>query len=129
MLFLGPEMAVPQMPSDPLAAIRQRFVATIGGHLQEIALLRRSAAGADERREALRSIGLIAHRVAGVAATLGFEDLGRIAAALDQNIGSAMKAKGPELPPDLPEFDQTVDLFLIALHKAQASNTPSKISP
>lgn len=117
MLILGPEMAVAQTPSDPLAPIRQRFVATIGGHLQEIALLRGNAATPEDEREALRGIGLIAHRVAGVAATLGFEDLGRIAAALDQKIGSAMKAQHPILP----EFDQSVDLFQIALHKAQTS--------
>lgn len=124
MLILGPEMAVSPMPSDPLAPIRQRFVATIAGHLQEIALLRRSAAGPEEGREALRGIGLIAHRVAGVAATLGFEELGRLAAALDQKIGSAMKTTSP----DLPEFDPSVDLFLVALHKAQFSGAQSKVS-
>lgn len=124
MLILGPEMAVSHMPSDPLAPIRQRFVATLTGHLKEIAILRRNASSPEEAREALRGVGLIAHRVAGVAATLGFEDLGRIAAALDQKIGSAMKARSP----DLPEFDQSVDLFLVALHKAQSSGAQPKIS-
>ncbi|MDQ2065084.1 Hpt domain-containing protein [Xinfangfangia sp. CPCC 101601] len=116
MLLLGPQYGVSQTQSDPLAPIRRRFLTTVDQHCQDVAQLIQDTAEPALSRDAWNDIGLIAHRVAGVAATLGFEDLGRIAAELDQKIGTAMKAERV----DLAGLSGTVALFQSQLLKAQA---------
>ena len=111
-LVLGPAMAAPVRPSnDPLAAIRRRFLEMVEGYVLDVALHRREAETPAQLRPALAGIAMIAHRVSGVAATLGHEGLGETAAALDQKLTQALK-NGPL---NLREFDGMIVLFHSAL--------------
>ena len=73
---------------DPFAAIRAQFMTRLEAEADVIdALLVRlegQEAGVD--LEALGQIRTIAHKISGVAATLGFEDLGDAAAQVDIHI-------------------------------------------
>lgn len=76
---------------DPLGAIRQRFLALADSYSVEIEILMEDAADPAQTAEALGEVGAIAHRVAGVAATLGFERLGDLAARLDRQLTEARR--------------------------------------
>lgn len=115
MLVLGPGDRAPTPAQDPLAPIRRRFLAAVEAHAFELAMLRRDAEEPASRRRALTDIMMIAHRVSGVAATLGFRSLGDVAAELDRKLGLALKSG----PLELREFDGTVARFHAALHDAQ----------
>lgn len=111
-LVLSPAMAAPVRPSnDPLAAIRRRFLEMVEGYVLDVALHRRTAETAEDPRPALAGIAMIAHRVSGVAATLGHEGLGEAAAVLDQRLTQALKKS----PLNLREFDGLILLFHAAL--------------
>ncbi len=70
-------------PFPTMDSLRQRFAAQNRVRAGELAGLRdRVAAGADPR-EAIQAISGIAHRIAGVAATLGHADMGRLAHDID----------------------------------------------
>lgn len=84
-------------PRDPLAAIRQRFLTLADSYAVEVEILLEDAALPEQAAEALREIGAIAHRVAGVAATLGFETLGTLAARLDRQLHGALIGGPPAL--------------------------------
>lgn len=99
---------------DPLAAIRHRFLDQVEDYVFDIALLRRSAENPDETAQALAGIGLIAHRVSGVAATLGFAPLGDVAARLDQQLTRGRLEKSLSLR----EYDTLISLFHVALDNA-----------
>lgn len=116
MLVLGPDMRAADSPPDPYAAIRQRFLQVIEGHSFEVSRLARQAAERPaEQGDALRAIGLIAHRAAGVAATLGYGALGEIAADLDQKITLGLRSHQLRLS----DVDGTIVLFQAAMHDAQ----------
>ncbi|WP_323042736.1 Hpt domain-containing protein [Gemmobacter sp.] len=82
---------------DPLAAIRQKFLVVADRYAIELEILLEDAVIPDQTAEALRDIGGIAHRVAGVAATLGFEALGTLAARLDRQLNAALVDDTPVL--------------------------------
>lgn len=115
MLVLGPDSRVPGPPADALAPIRRRFLDAVESHIFELALLRHAAEEPAGRQQALTGIMMIAHRVAGVAATLGFRSLGEAAADLDQRLSLGLKSG----PLDVRDFDTTVARFHAALHDAQ----------
>lgn len=93
-------------PGDPLAAIRRRFLALADGYAVELEILLEDAADPAQTAEALREIGAIAHRVAGVAATLGFGPLGEIALRLDRQLGAGRPDGPPLLAPHAPLIGQ-----------------------
>ncbi len=120
MLVLGPDMRAHDTPPDPYAAIRLRFLKVIEGHSFEVAMLARQAAERPaEQYDAIKAIGLIAHRAAGVAATLGFGHLGEVAADLDQKISLGLRAHNLRLG----DIDGTIALFQAALHDAQTQHS------
>ncbi len=86
----GPGREAPP-PRDPLAGIRQRFLRLADVHSAEVEILLEDAAIPAQADEALTAIGTIAHRVAGVAATLGFDGLGAAAARLDRQMVEARR--------------------------------------
>lgn len=70
--------------SDPLASVRARFAARVR---QDLAVI--DAGSPDAVRQAT-------HRLAGLAGTLGYADLGRLAMAADEALQAGGDA-GPEL--------------------------------
>lgn len=82
---------------DPLAAIRQKFLVVADRYAAEVEILLEDAVIPDQTAEALHEIGGIAHRVAGVAATLGFDALGTLAMRLDRQLHGALAQGTPEL--------------------------------
>ena len=92
-----PGMASGAPLRDPLAAIRQKFLVVADRYAIELEILLEDAVIPDQTAEALRDIGGIAHRVAGVAATLGFEALGTLAARLDRQLNAALVDDTPVL--------------------------------
>lgn len=118
MLALSTKMSVPQHSSDPLAKIRQNFLVIVQADAKEIGVLLQASERPSERRQALSGVARIAHRVSGVAATLGFRDLGQIAAELDSMLSLALKSG----PLEAQEFDTGITLFHAALHDALAES-------
>ena len=69
---------------NAIARIRVSFAATLKGHLESLTLLNAKIAAPDERPDALVGISDIAHKIHGVAKTLQYDELGRIAADVEQ---------------------------------------------
>ncbi len=90
-------------------------MAAVESHAFDLAMLRRAAEEPAGQRQALSDIMMIAHRVSGVAATLGFQALGDVAAELDQKLSLALKSG----PLEVRDFDGPVARFHAALHDAQ----------
>lgn len=99
---------------DPLAGIRQRFLALAETYVIEVELLREDAADPAQAEEVISELASIAHRVAGVAATLGFAPLGEVAARLDGTLTRA-KLNGNLT---LTDHDALIGQFHIALNDA-----------
>lgn len=70
---------------DPLAPIRKQFLAKLEGHADMIdsLLVEIENAAFPPATATMAQIGAIAHKVAGVSATLGYLALGEVAARLD----------------------------------------------
>lgn len=69
--------------SEGLARVRRRFVEELGPRRDRLVMLREEGEQTKWAQEQVTSIGRIAHKIAGTAATVGFEKLGAIAAELD----------------------------------------------
>ena len=69
--------------SEGLARVRKRFVAELRPRRDTLALLREEGEQTKWAQEQVMSVGRIAHKIAGTAATVGFAKLGAIAAELD----------------------------------------------
>ena len=77
-----------------LAAIRERFVSELA--LRRAELERALDPGFEicDRPDVLRKAERVAHRLSGVAATLGFPNLGDLASEADLRIGRALQCAG-----------------------------------
>jgi HPt (histidine-containing phosphotransfer) domain-containing protein len=80
----GRDRAAP--PDDPLAAVRARFRDLIVQRVLEFERLKKLIEAAPGNAPALREVAALAHKISGVAATLGFAQAGDLAAALDTAI-------------------------------------------
>lgn len=73
-----------------VAAVRGRFVASLADRAAELdALMVLAETEADARRFFLRAVEIV-HRIAGVARTLGFSDLGDLAFEAERRLGTAL---------------------------------------
>lgn len=72
--------------SSGLARVRARFVDELQGRRARIGMLRADLDHAAQPMGALTGIRQIAHKIAGTAATLGFPDLGALAAEIDDTV-------------------------------------------
>ncbi len=77
-----------------IAPVRAKFVNSLGRHLQDLEALTATMKGHRDHSDALIGISEIAHRIRGVAKTLGFGELGEIAGvtetAVDKVLGRAL---------------------------------------
>lgn len=82
---MGASMTQPDF-EGALARIRTRFLDRLGEQSAELRqLLERAESGAD-RRDSIKAFGAIAHKIAGLAKSVGFAELGQAALEADQAI-------------------------------------------
>lgn len=87
------------MIADRLSALRIRFLNVLEARLTELEALRDrlEAGGQDEadRLECLRAICFDAHKTVGVAATLGFADLGLLSQRVELAVTDYIERREP----------------------------------
>lgn len=86
--------------SDPLAAVKLRFLARVG---DDVDVLRDPAAPAAE-------VGLLVHRLAGIAGVFGYAEVSRLAAKLDEQVHESGRWSGR----DMAALVNALDLLLMA---------------
>lgn len=99
-------------PSSPLAAAERLFCRLAGERLDALEDARMRYAEGRAAFDALTEIGGIAHKIAGTAATLGYAEIGHLAAEVERLV--ALGATGAEV---LPALDPLMEQ-LEALPKA-----------
>lgn len=72
--------------AEGLTRVRSRFIEELEPRRNELVLLRDAITDAPLVEEKVASIARIAHKISGTAATLGFANLGSVAAELDEFI-------------------------------------------
>jgi len=72
--------------AEGLTRVRYRFIEELEPRRNELVLLRDGLTDTPLAEEKVTSIARIAHKVAGTAETLGFANLGKVAAELDEFI-------------------------------------------
>ena len=78
-----------------IAQIRRDFVASLLQRSLTLEALKLEAGAAQGQEQAVFEIGAMAHKIAGVAGTLGFDRLGEISLALDTLIKPARAGTHP----------------------------------
>lgn len=92
---------VPLPPASPLAAAQRLFCRLAAGRLDALEDARLRYADGRDISAALVEIGETAHKIAGTAATLGYAEIGDLAAEVERlvitgaNGGTVMKALDP----------------------------------
>lgn len=84
-------------PIDPaLMIVRDRFVDSLAERILRFENLKIAIeTGAHDPRAVLKAIADLAHKIAGVAGTLGFEDIGQLCMTLDRRIQNGTAAQTP----------------------------------
>lgn len=78
--------------AQSVAAVRARFIASLADRAAELdTLMALADAEADPRKLLVRATEIV-HRIAGVAGTLGFADLGNLAFEAERQLGLALSA-------------------------------------
>ncbi len=88
---------VASRPLDPaLVAVRNRFVDTLGDRILRLENLKHLIeTGGHDPRAVLKAIGDTAHKIAGVAETLGFAEIGQLCVVVDRRILSGTAEQTP----------------------------------
>lgn len=93
--------------SSGLSRIRARFIAGMHEQSTRLETLKLRLHDAPDDDDALREVGQIAHKIAGTAATLGFQDLGALASQIDDSIHRLVETNA-RINPDIV---QMIDSF------------------
>ncbi|WP_085847242.1 Hpt domain-containing protein [Pacificibacter marinus] len=99
--------AMPPELARMIEGMREKFIADICVKLHEIETLQSELTKVAGRGDALRALSFIAHRLSGVAATVGFRDLGDCASAVEAEIMAQDKS-----PSDLSLLSARIDDLL-----------------
>lgn len=85
------------LPLDPaLAVVRQHFVNALPDRILRFEALKQMVTGQQHTPlQVLSAIADLAHKIAGVAETLGFAQVGQMAIELDRKITTGIKAQMP----------------------------------
>ena len=67
-----------------LAPVRARFIDALEDHILSFEALRQQAAAATDAQPSLDEIGKLAHRIAGIAGSVGFDDIGERASRVER---------------------------------------------
>jgi HPt (histidine-containing phosphotransfer) domain-containing protein len=91
----SPSFAATEATDDFLAPARERFRALLVERILSFEGFRQQATNGADVAQALTGISDLAHKLSGVGATLGFAELGAIAATLEQSIAADRQAETP----------------------------------
>lgn len=80
-----------------LQKIRLRFIETVLERLLKFEELKQIFNSDPENITPLSELGALAHKIAGVAETLGFGDIGRLAASIDSEITRRLNSGVPAI--------------------------------
>ena len=69
-----------------LAPVRARFIGALEDHILSFEALRQQAAGATDAQPSLDQIGKLAHRIAGIAGSVGFDNIGERAGRVERSV-------------------------------------------
>jgi len=98
-----------------LQKIRTHFLTELEKQYHDVKMLRSQLDQVADPSEICNEIGLICHKIAGTAATLGFPDLGNVAAEIDDYVAS-LRATGSRSFYDMREHaDHLLVLMLLLL--------------
>lgn len=97
--------------------IRVRFRQSLNGHVAAIGQIIEGRSGLSAR-EALQDIATRAHKISGVAATLGYDDIGRSATAVENSI-NILQRSAAFARPDVERM-QTLVFELLDRMQAEA---------
>ena len=101
----SPAIPVPNTPrrapdpamDDVLRAIRLRFIDCVHGRLMKFEDLKQVFHTDPAKLTPLSEIGALSHKIAGVAETLGFGDIGQLAGWIDGEITRRARAGEPPI--------------------------------
>lgn len=69
-----------------LAPVRARFIEAIEGHILSFETLRQEAWRETPEKNALKEIGQLAHRIAGIAGSVGYKQIGEMASSVERRV-------------------------------------------
>lgn len=95
---------------DALRPARARFSALVVERAMTLEMLRIDFNNGRDPERTLTEILELAHKIAGVAETIGFPEAGRLAAALERNAGDGLERHTP-----IKEIWRSVEPRLLAL--------------
>lgn len=72
-----------------LRGVRARFLSELDQRICDFEHLKTQITNGPDKPQAIRAVAALAHKIRGVAATLGFETLGTLAASVDDLFASA----------------------------------------
>jgi HPt (histidine-containing phosphotransfer) domain-containing protein len=99
-----------------IASVRRRFVAALEDRVLQLEYLKCQLSCADKRSAFLKTLQSEAHKIAGVAATIGFKEIGQRASETENQIDLALAKNLAEI--DISETVSVIDNFLDALEGA-----------
>jgi HPt (histidine-containing phosphotransfer) domain-containing protein len=102
-----------------IASVRRRFVAALEDRVLQLEHLKCQLACTDKRSASLKALQSEAHKIAGVAATIGFKEIGQRASEAENQIDLALARNLAEN--DMSETLAVIDNFLDALESALGS--------
>lgn len=102
---------IQQNTAIKLGKIRTHFLSELEKQYLEVEMLRDRLDQVADHSETCHAIGRICHKIAGTAATLGFPDLGDIAAKIDDFVASNCVTH----PESLSEMRDHADHLLVLI--------------
>lgn len=99
-----------------IASVRRRFVATLEDRLLQLEHLKCQLSCTDQRSASLKTLQSEAHKIAGVAATIGYKDIGQRASETENQIDIALAGNLAEI--DMSETVAVIEDFLDAVEDA-----------
>lgn len=116
--------------STQLQAIRTRFLTLLDDRLDMLEYYRANVGRTDDDQAALIGIRDIAHKISGTAGTLGFAELGKEAANVENAIigeltGPALVSASPALCNQIDDFLELAAQVAIALDGEQDESAPT----
>lgn len=80
---------------DLLAGVRARFCATIIDRVLSFESLRKNISSSDNPSQEAQGISALAHKIAGVAGTLGYQHIGNLSADLERKLTEGARSGVP----------------------------------
>lgn len=102
--------------ANTIASVRRRFVLTLEDRLLQLEHLKCQLSSADKRSASLEMVQSEAHKIAGIAATIGFSNIGQRAIETENQIGATLARNVSEI--DISDTVAVIDGFLDALESA-----------